>query len=78
MVLVLGNSGLLDLKTAICIMLGDNIGTCITAQMASLIGNLNARRTVWAHTPYNVIGVIIAPYIIKSFLKGSATINLML
>lgn len=70
MVLVLGNSGLLDLKTAICIMLGDNIGTCITAQMASLTGNLNARRTAWAHTLYNVIGVIIALILLNPFLKA--------
>ncbi|HCW05593.1 MAG TPA: Na/Pi cotransporter [Clostridium sp.] len=69
MVLVLGNSGLLDLKTAVCIMLGDNIGTCVTAQMASLTGNLNARRTAWAHTLYNAIGVIIALIFLRPFLS---------
>lgn len=76
MVLVLGNSGLLDLKTAVCIMLGDNIGTCITAQMASLTGNLNARRTAWAHTLYNLIGVIIALILLNPFLKAVEFITL--
>ncbi|NLZ49165.1 MAG: Na/Pi cotransporter family protein [Clostridiales bacterium] len=76
MVLVLGNSGLLDLKTAVCIMLGDNIGTCITAQMASLTGNINARRTAWAHTLYNLIGVIIALLLLNPFLNAVQFITL--
>lgn len=57
--MILGQAKLLDLKAAICIMLGDNIGTCITAQLASLTGNVNARRTAWAHTFYNIFGVVI-------------------
>lgn len=69
LVLVLGAAGLLDLKAAVCIMLGDNIGTCITAQMASLTGNINARRTAWAHTLYNMIGVLIAIIFLGPFLK---------
>ena len=66
LVMVLGQAGLLGsdptmaLRTAICIMLGDNIGTCVTAQLASLTANVNARRAAWAHTLYNVIGVILA------------------
>lgn len=66
-VMVLGEAGLLDLTSAICIMLGDNIGTCITAQLASLTGNVNARRTAWAHTLYNTIGVIIALFVLPVF-----------
>jgi phosphate:Na+ symporter len=66
LVMVLGQAGLLGsdpttaLRTAICIMLGDNIGTCVTAQLASLTANINARRAAWAHTLYNVIGVLLA------------------
>ena len=60
LVMVLGQAGLLDLRAAICIMFGDNIGTCITAQLASVQGNIHARRTAWAHTLYNVIGVLMA------------------
>lgn len=58
--MVLAQAGLIDLNGAIGLMLGDNIGTCITAQMASLGANISARRTAWAHTIYNVIGVIMA------------------
>ena len=60
LVMVLGQAGLLDLSSAICVMFGDNIGTCITAQLASVQGNVHARRTAWAHTLYNIIGVLIA------------------
>lgn len=66
-VMMLGQAGLIDLQTSICLMLGDNIGTCITAQMASLTGNIHARRTAWAHTLYNLFGVIIVAVLLKPF-----------
>lgn len=69
LVMVLGMAGLVDLTTAVCIMLGDNIGTCITAQLASLTGNTNARRTAWAHTLYNVFGVILAGVTLPWFVE---------
>jgi len=69
LVMVLGQAGLLDLKSAICIMLGDNIGTCVTAQLASLTGNIHARRTAWAHTLYNIIGVLMAWVALPWFVK---------
>lgn len=79
LVMVLGQAGLLDLKSAVCIMLGDNIGTCITAQMASLTGNVHARRTAWAHTLYNIIGVILAgvllPFFVHSIERVTASLN---
>lgn len=59
LVMVLAQAGLINLETAVFIMFGDNIGTCLTAQLASLTGNINARRTAWAHTLYNVFGVIL-------------------
>lgn len=68
LVIVLGQAGLIDLTSAVCIMLGDNIGTCITAQLASLTGNRNARRTAWAHTLYNLIGVIIVTFLLPYFV----------
>ncbi len=68
-VMVLSQAGLLDLKSAICIMLGDNIGTCLTAQLASMNGNINARRTAWAHTFYNLFGVILTGIALPLFMK---------
>jgi len=49
--------GLLDFRSAIPLILGDNIGTTITAQIASLQTNLTARRTAMAHSVINVLGV---------------------
>ncbi|PHV71927.1 hypothetical protein CS063_00145 [Sporanaerobium hydrogeniformans] len=69
LVLMLGQAGVITLPGAIAIMLGDNIGTCITAQLASLTGNINARRTAWAHTLYNIIGVIICGLFIGPFIE---------
>lgn len=67
LIMVLGMADILNLKTAILIMLGDNIGTCITAQLASLTGNTQARRTAWGHTLYNFFGVIIATMLLPYF-----------
>lgn len=88
LVLMLGQAGVITLPGAIAIMLGDNIGTCITAQLASASGNINARRTAWAHTLYNVIGVticavLIGPFInlielFTQFVNGSSDISLQI
>jgi phosphate:Na+ symporter len=58
---------LINLQTAIALMLGDNIGTCITAQLASIGTQPTARRTAWAHTIHNVIGVALALILLKWF-----------
>jgi phosphate:Na+ symporter len=56
--------GLLDFQSAIPLILGDNIGTTITAQLASMKSSVNARRTANAHTAFNVIGVLyILPFV---------------
>lgn len=68
LVMVLGMAGLVDLQTAICIMLGDNIGTCITAQLASVTGNIHARRTAWGHTLYNAFGVLAVALLLPFFI----------
>ena len=47
----------LVLQVAIPFILGDNIGTTITAQLAALRSSRNAKRTAMGHTFFNVIGV---------------------
>jgi phosphate:Na+ symporter len=69
LVLMLGQAGVIGLPGAIAIMLGDNIGTCITAQLASASGNIHARRTAWAHTLYNLIGVVICGVLLIPFIE---------
>lgn len=87
-VILLGNSGLIDLRTAIILMLGDNIGTSITALIASLKGNINAKRTAWGHALHNLIGVLIALPFLNPFvsfieyftvnIQGSDSIQVMI
>ncbi|MBN2058198.1 MAG: Na/Pi cotransporter family protein [Candidatus Saganbacteria bacterium] len=54
--MALAGAGLLDFVTAFAVVLGDNIGTTITAQLAALNGNITAKRTAWAHTLFNLFG----------------------
>ncbi len=51
--------GLLPLEAAIPILLGDNIGTTITAVLASLGSNRSAKQAATAHVLFNVIGAAI-------------------
>jgi phosphate:Na+ symporter len=53
---VMAFNGLISFPAAIPIILGDNIGTTITAQLASIGTTLPARRTAMSHTLFNVIG----------------------
>jgi len=55
----LGTNWAIVLNLAIPFTLGSNIGTTITAQLAALRTNLNARRAAWAHTVFNVFGTFI-------------------
>ncbi len=59
-VMLLGAAGLISLEAAIILMLGDNIGTSVTALLASVHGNTNAKRTALGHALHNVIGVLMA------------------
>ena len=54
---IMAFSGLIDLGTAIPIILGDNIGTTITAQLASIGTSTASRRAARAHALLNIIGV---------------------
>ncbi len=58
-VIALGVGGLVDLYTAVALILGSNIGTTVTAQLASLTANRVAKQAALAHTLFNVLGVII-------------------
>jgi len=58
LVLVLASQGLITFYTAVPLVLGDNIGTTITAWLASLGANRNAKRTALAHTLFNVVDAV--------------------
>jgi phosphate:Na+ symporter len=67
--MALASSGLLSFYGSIALILGDNIGTTITAQLASIGTNSTARRTAQAHTLFNVIGVCYILLLFPYFLK---------
>ncbi len=55
----LASSSLISLPMAMFIILGTNVGTCVTALFSSLGASVNARRTAVVHLLFNVIGSII-------------------
>ncbi|MFH1784633.1 MAG: Na/Pi cotransporter family protein [bacterium] len=59
LVLALASVGLIDLSAAIPLILGDNIGTCITAMLASIGTSISARRAAVAHMMFNVLGTVV-------------------
>ena len=56
---VLAINGYISFEAALPIVLGDNIGTTITAQIAALQTGTNGKRVAWAHTLFNVFGVLL-------------------
>ncbi len=66
--LTLVYTGWLPLDVAAAMVLGENIGTTITAELASLVGNATAKRSARIHSMFNIIGVvwmvILLPYVI--------------
>ena len=57
--IVLASQGLIALETAIAIAMGANIGTCVTALLASIGKPREAKRAALVHTIFNVSGVLI-------------------
>ena len=52
-------SGLIGLDSAVFVLFGQNIGTCITAVLASIGANRDAKRTTLIHLIFNVIGTTV-------------------
>lgn len=52
-------NGWLPIELAAYMIIGENIGTCFTAEVAALVGNLNSRRSARIHTLFNVIGALL-------------------
>jgi len=67
--IALFSSGLISLPCAIAFMLGDNIGTCITAQIAAISSGSSAKKIAFFHTFYNLICAIPVLIFIKPFCE---------
>ena len=67
--LIMLNMGWLQFDMAAAMVLGENIGTTITANIAASVGNVNARRAALAHTVFNVFGVLWVLTIFHPFVR---------
>ena len=63
-VLSLASVGLIDFRAALFLVLGDNIGTTITAWLASIGGTTSAKRMACFHSFFNIIGVVYFAFLI--------------
>ena len=75
----LASTGMIPLSSAVYVLFGQNIGTCITAVLASIGTKVNAKRTTIIHLMFNVIGTaiftvvcMVTPYVhwIESLTPG--------
>lgn len=74
--LVLCGNGWIPLEAGAAMILGENIGTTITANIAAIIANNNAKRAALSHTIINVVGVIIFAPFLPLIMQGLSHIAL--
>ena len=67
--LIMLSMGFIPFEMACAMVLGENIGTTITANIAAAVGNTQAKRAAMSHTIFNVFGVIWALILFKPFLS---------
>ena len=67
--IALATQGLIDYQAAVALVLGENVGTTVTALLASLGAKPNAKRAAYAHTLINLIGVIWVTTIFRYYLQ---------
>ena len=73
--LIMCSQGWITFELGCAIILGGNIGTTITPMLASLSGNLAAKRTAMGHVLFNVLGSIIVLFIFQPFVSLVAEIT---
>ncbi|MBO5044536.1 MAG: Na/Pi cotransporter family protein [Alistipes sp.] len=67
--LIMMSMGWIPFQMGAAMVLGENIGTTITANIAAAVANPNAKRAALAHTLFNVFGVIWALILFKPFVN---------
>ncbi|MEP2937527.1 MAG: Na/Pi cotransporter family protein [Gilvibacter sp.] len=67
--LIMCAQGWIPFELAAAMVLGENIGTTITANLAAIVANFHAKRTARAHLVFNIIGVIWVLILFYPFLK---------
>lgn len=67
--IALASTGIIGFNTAVALVLGENIGTTITALLASVGTNVNAKRAARAHAMFNLLGVGVVFSILPFYLE---------
>jgi phosphate:Na+ symporter len=67
--MALATTGVIPYHTSIALVLGENIGTTITAILASIGGNVNAKRVARAHACFNLFGVVVMFFFLPQYFK---------
>ncbi|HBF7897586.1 Na/Pi cotransporter family protein [Clostridioides difficile] len=73
MLIALASQGILPLSSALPILYGDNIGTCVTSLLSSVGASRNARRAAVMHLSFNVIGTIIFMLVLNKPISAIIT-----
>ena len=68
-IMLLITTGVIPFKLAAAMILGENIGTTIAANVAASVGNTTSKRAAMAHTVFNVFGVVWVLCVFPWFLK---------
>jgi phosphate:Na+ symporter len=67
--MAMATSGVIEFHTAAALVLGENIGTTITALLAAVGANVTARRAARAHGIFNLLGVVIIFFIFPYYIN---------
>jgi phosphate:Na+ symporter len=73
--LALASTGLVTFETSVALILGENIGTTITANLAAIGTNLAAKRTAFAHFLFNALGSLLVLLLFPFYLKFIAAMT---
>ncbi|MEO1513945.1 MAG: Na/Pi cotransporter family protein [Bacteroidota bacterium] len=68
--LVMCSKNWIPFDVAAAMMLGENIGTTVTAEFAALVGNAHAKRSARIHSLFNIIGAIWMLFLLPFFLRA--------
>ena len=72
--LIMAVKGWIDFPSAAAMIMGENIGTTITANVAAIPANISAKRTAFAHFLFNVLGVVWMLFVFKHFVNMTDSI----
>lgn len=74
-IITMVGAGAIDLKLALFLVIGANVGTCVTALLAGVGGNANARRVALIHLTFNAIGAVI--FTVITWIFSDQIVNML-